>query len=748
MEDEKKSDDRSVKKTEIHDEDFEFVLKELLSAYQPILEEELSRAKEPEKLKEEVRAKPPSCEDELELADRLFDVFSREEVAVRLLDPSDREQLGDLKKLGWCIRHLGCCLKFGWLLYRARTFRAAVYYLNRYWICVRKSLGVDPSGRPLTVEERDDLKSLVQALAEVYKPFLAEQLHSTEFPGELAEEVITGKLGCEEGLAEASQIFDRFLTPERAPALFGKEAFELISQDPRFWLCRCWCLCTVKFGWCLARAKSLSDIVHCLLGYRRCLRRCFKPLLCEITQPAMGACAQTTFVAACAPLAGIQIRGTAAGATFNHYTLGYSWGGGPIVRSAVVYPNCDRPPAHPSSNVPVYGGILGYLDVTLLPPGVTEFTIYLDVYDAGTGHASCTQTFKVKTTAVEITAAAKVNALVAKDPWNPASSTKLIKAVNDPDPNVPELSIGGSFSVDGSAYVVGCDRIMTQFLLARFKVNPMAPVPTFPDATGGTPLIGPVVYDDIPGHPWQSGCWPIITPNTIMNGDLVAQWDFINCPFPVPHAVPKVKPLPFWNSAPLNGRFAILLEVRDRLLPAGPFPGDLAAVDQVTVWIDNQWPTASIKSIGGITGCGDLYLKDYMGATAEILGQAWDPPIDPTLPQKQPNDNFGSYGLGFQKDGGASGTIAPATPNVRVPNVWPGPLGAAVGKLADWDIVAALDGGPGPLPPGSEKLERGKRCAYVITLTVEDTTHVGDSGMHHAVGPVLYAINVINDIPP
>ena len=43
---------------------------------------------------------------------------------------------------------------------------------------------------------------------------------------------------------------------------------------------------------------------------------------------------------------------------------------------------------------------------------------------------------------------------------------------------------------------------------------------------------------------------------------------------------------------PLNGRFVILLEVRDRLLPLGPFPGDFAAKDQVVVWIDNQWKHA------------------------------------------------------------------------------------------------------------------------------------------------------------
>ncbi len=350
----------------------------------------------------------------------------------------------------------------------------------------------------------------------------------------------------------------------------------------------------------------------------------------------MNSCAESTFVAACAPLVGIQITGTAAGATFDHYTLRYSWGGGPPINDAVVYPDCSRPPAHISSNVPVIGGTLGYLDVTLLPAGVTEFTIYLDVFDAGAGHVLCTQTFKLKTSAVEISAAAKVNALVAVDPFHPLPPTpiKLIKAVNDPNPAVPELSIGGAFSVDGSAYVVGCDRIMTQFVLVLFPAPPVSPVPTFPSAAGGTPLIAAVVYADNPSHPWQSGCFPVITSNIVLNGDLVTFWSVKNCIFPIPHTVPKVLPVPFWDSNPLNGRFVILLEVRDRLLPFGPFPGVVAAVDQVAVWIDNQVPIGQIKSIGGVSGCGDLHLKNYVGTTAEIVGVAWDPPIDPTAPQQ------------------------------------------------------------------------------------------------------------------
>lgn len=39
---------------EIHSEDFQFVLKHLLAAYQPVLEEDLKQAKAPEQLEKEV----------------------------------------------------------------------------------------------------------------------------------------------------------------------------------------------------------------------------------------------------------------------------------------------------------------------------------------------------------------------------------------------------------------------------------------------------------------------------------------------------------------------------------------------------------------------------------------------------------------------------------------------------------------------------------------------------------------------
>jgi hypothetical protein len=42
----------------------------------------------------------------------------------------------------------------------------------------------------------------------------------------------------------------------------------------------------------------------------------------------------------------------------------------------VVYPDCSRPPVSPSEATPATGGILGYLDITLLPPATTQVTVY------------------------------------------------------------------------------------------------------------------------------------------------------------------------------------------------------------------------------------------------------------------------------------------------------------------------------------------------------------------------------------
>src|SRR5262249_48323024 len=147
-------------------------------------------AKAPEELKKEAESRPPSCEEELTLANRIFEKFLTEEVALRSLPPEGRQLLGPVDQWRWGLFHIRCCLVFGWLVCRGpRTFRGFVYYLYRYWICVRQSLG-DPIATPPTEEQRRDFHALVQALAGAYKPYLTDQLASVEFPDGIPDEVL------------------------------------------------------------------------------------------------------------------------------------------------------------------------------------------------------------------------------------------------------------------------------------------------------------------------------------------------------------------------------------------------------------------------------------------------------------------------------------------------------------------------------------------------------------------------------
>jgi hypothetical protein len=370
-----------------------------------------------------------------------------------------------------------------------------------------------------------------------------------------------------------------------------------------------------------------------------------------------------------------------------------------------------------------------------------------------------------------------VTTMIRQDPFSTGAS--IIKMLQNASNPAVEQSIGGSISVTGSAYVFGCGNQMTQYQLAEFGPVTFGPgpgvvhIPTVvpsASALGGTPLISPVKYADVPGHPWSSGCflgWP--TPNTILNGDLVAWWTTDNCWSPVPfpghtYTIPAISSNGTWPSG-ASGRFLLFLEVDETPIATPNPPGSPAGEDQVVVWIDNHQVQATITQIGDVVGCGDLHLRDFWGnggpnPRCPVIGMAWDFPIDISAPQQIPNDNFGSYGLTYQQNGGSPQNFlatdyAPngafGTPTVRVPNLWQATaptMPAQAATLALWDIVAALDTGtafPNPLKPW--QLPRGQHCAYVITLAATDTTLINDASDHNTRGPINFAINVINDIP-
>ena len=86
----------------INSEDYQFILRHLINAYRPVLEEELQRANHPDQLEKEAESQPPKCDDEIALADRIFKGFLTDEVVVRLLPKAGRETLGPLDRWRWC----------------------------------------------------------------------------------------------------------------------------------------------------------------------------------------------------------------------------------------------------------------------------------------------------------------------------------------------------------------------------------------------------------------------------------------------------------------------------------------------------------------------------------------------------------------------------------------------------------------------------------------------------------------------
>ena len=125
---------------EMSSPEFQTVLQALVDTYRPILEEDLKRSADLKALEQEALKAPPDCEAELDAAQKLFETFLSEKTALALLPAQARELLGPIERWRWCFLHIRCCMVFGWLLCRRpRTFRLFVYFLFRYWLCVRPS---------------------------------------------------------------------------------------------------------------------------------------------------------------------------------------------------------------------------------------------------------------------------------------------------------------------------------------------------------------------------------------------------------------------------------------------------------------------------------------------------------------------------------------------------------------------------------------------------------------------------------
>lgn len=439
------------------------------------------------------------------------------------------------------------------------------------------------------------------------------------------------------------------------------------------------------------------------------------------------------------------IVGTASGVGFSHYELEVIYNGALSIPAAVIYADAGGNPdlVLATGNHQVANGTLGFVEVkqAVLAAGAgflssTDYEVRLHVVGIDGSRTTCTIAFQVSAARAFIK---KVGTAWAHDVLAPAEILRRVEpptgALTDP------ASIGGGVYVRGAASAYGCagEKIAELHLWA-------VPDPgfTFAQPANGTPSAPPAggvqISEVIFTTDDQRNANPL--DGISSGGDILTyapgwvtrtEWIIVDFGIAIAIIVPDVVEITWATGA--SGKYTLLLGVKDT---AGNTYYDIQRV-----WVDNDSVTAKITSIGGLAACVDLKLSTYKNTTAEIRGVAWDPPIFAGNPQAPPNDNFGSYGLSFQKNGGAGGTIPALTPSTRVPNVWPGPLApGADGPLAQWDIVAALDGG---IAPGPAKLARGERCAYVIGLGVSDTTLVGEGGVnHHATH--LYAINIINDL--
>jgi len=483
-------------------------------------------------------------------------------------------------------------------------------------------------------------------------------------------------------------------------------------------------------------------------------------LFCEITEPT-GCAKEEIDQNTGNPM--LTVKGTASGTVFGHYTL-----------KLQGHPECTVTYPPGGGSVPVVNGVLGWIDTSPVSPGA--YTVELTVFPAGAG-SPCT-----KFSPINILRAAvwldKVGRVKVQDiGTHPTDSNERLRVLKVNSSDLKETAIGGSVSVEGGAYLEGCDKRMFEYALdhhaAPYGAADPGSAPPEADAAGGWTNILTLAYGDVLQHPYTWSCGFLIgIPNYITNGILTRKWDIGNCTLP-PHPLYFTNSGNDWNTGTLNGRYT--LRVHEKHKPLG-LPGPVEDLyEAATLWVDNQQIVAKIRKFrltggAGLDVCGELALSQFLPSMGkvDILGHAWDPLIvdPPAAPvDHRPNDNFGGYRLWFRKDGGALKEIViseppyvPPPPGPVLVNPRPVPNVRQVAEppaddvtnadvLTVWNIVKALDAGPmppSPAPDPGEKIYRGQRCAYIVYLSVWDETHVSDDGAHSDTDQFPFCI--VNDL--
>ena len=308
---------------EIHDEDFQFVLRELLAAYEPILAEELEQARDAGALKKEALEHPPSCEDEFELAERIFERFFNEESHCgccrrKAASSSARSRAGaGASRTSAAASSSAGSSAAG----RARSAATAITSTVTGSACGRRS-ATRRSERALTEEERDGLPHARGGARRRVQAVPDRSARDGRVPARPADEIFAGTGRLQRGRGGVGRDLRAAADHRHRAGAAGPEGVRGASRsDPSFWFCRCWCLCAIRFGCCLARARSrcatscaacTSTAAACATASSRCAATSLHRQDCASRRQAVaeGLGARTA----------VQIVGTAAGSFFDHYS--------------------------------------------------------------------------------------------------------------------------------------------------------------------------------------------------------------------------------------------------------------------------------------------------------------------------------------------------------------------------------------------------------------------------------------------
>jgi hypothetical protein len=445
----------------------------------------------------------------------------------------------------------------------------------------------------------------------------------------------------------------------------------------------------------------------------------------------------------------VPITGTAAGAGFTHYVLEWSQNGFVWHATNFVYP--PVPPGNVvQGNAPVFGGLLAYLNTTLLDAGT--YFVRMTVHGVNNATVVCSIVFSVFKKDVRILGV-DGSASLNTTPFDPAAQfVDNVPALCLRPAGTFEASFGTCLTVWGSAFVGGCNDTVR---IKRYTLAYKAGFET-DCTTGGWTTFWTVDFNT----PAQYRAINMRTDTSV----LTASWG-PDCLVPVPFPPwcllndPQALLYPSsWETrvggCQLSGLYTLRLVVEDT-------DGNTYC-DTQRVWLDNK-PITALIQISAVPKCADLFVSQFAQPPdcsvpwpLPVSGIAYDEYIDDTaMVHPRPDDNFDYYVVSVEKQGGPSisipipgpggacfhGTTRVGDPGTRcgIPTV-----PTVIGTLAQFDLRAVDPLCKPASVPAAFTIPRGDCCVYIFHLTVYDRT-ARPCGVSHATSN--WPVKICNDLP-